>query len=87
MNFIPVFVLTPLTYFGGVFYSVAMLPGWAQKLSFINPILHMVNAFRFGFLGTSDVHVVFAFALMLLLTLSLFALAVQLLNRGVGIRD
>jgi len=87
MNFIPVFVLTPLTYFGGVFYSVAMLPDWAQRLSFVNPILHMVNAFRFGFLGTSDVHVVFAFALMLGLTIVLFALAVQLLDRGVGVRD
>ena len=87
MNFIPVFVLTPLTYFGGVFYSVTMLPDWAQKLSFVNPILHMVNAFRFGFLGASDVHVVGAFGLMLLLTLALFATAVQLLDRGVGIRD
>jgi ABC-2 type transport system permease protein len=87
MNFIPVFVLTPLTYFGGVFYSVSMLPDWAQKLSFVNPILHMVNAFRFGFLGASDVHVVGAFGLMLLLMLALFATAVQLLDRGVGIRD
>jgi ABC-2 type transport system permease protein len=87
MNFIPVFVLTPLTYFGGVFYSVNMLPAWAQKLSFVNPILHMVNAFRFGFLGTSDVHVSSAFLLMLLLALLLFAVAVQLLERGVGIRD
>jgi len=87
MNFIPVFVLTPLTYFGGVFYSVSMLPDWAQKLSFANPILHMVNAFRYGFLGTSDVHVVAAFGLMVLLTVALFAIAVQLLGRGVGVRD
>ncbi|MFI4895712.1 MAG: ABC transporter permease [Steroidobacterales bacterium] len=87
MNFIPVFVLTPLTYFGGVFYSVNMLPAWAQKLSFVNPILHMVNAFRFGFLGTSDVHVASAFLLMLMLAVLLFAGAVQLLERGVGIRD
>ena len=87
MNFIPVFVLTPLTYFGGVFYSVTMLPDWAQKASLVNPILHMVNAFRFGFLGTSDVHVLGAFGLMLLLTVLLFGTAVQLLNRGVGIRD
>jgi len=84
MNFIPVFVLT---YFGGVFYSVSMLPDWAQKLSFANPILHMVNAFRYGFLGTSDVHVVAAFGLMVLLTVALFAIAVQLLGRGVGVRD
>jgi ABC-2 type transport system permease protein len=87
MNFIPVFVLTPLTYFGGVFYSVSMLPEWAQRLSYANPILHMVNAFRFGFLGTSDVHVLFAFTLMSLLTVGLFGAAVLLLNRGVGIRD
>jgi len=87
MNFIPVFVLTPLTYFGGVFYSVSMLPPWAQKVSLANPILHMVNAFRYGFLGTSDVHVDFAFGLMLGLSALLFAVAVMLLNRGVGTRD
>jgi ABC-2 type transport system permease protein len=87
MNFIPVFVLTPLTYFGGVFYSVNMLPEWAQRLSYVNPILHMVNAFRFGFLGSSDVHVAGAFSLMLALTVALFAVAVQLLNHGTGIRD
>jgi ABC-2 type transport system permease protein len=48
-------VLTPLTYLGGVFYSVTMLPGWAQALSHANPILYMVSAFRYGFLGESDV--------------------------------
>src|SRR5260370_13551659 len=51
VNFIPVFVLTPLTYFGGVFYSVSLLPAWAQTLSYADPILFMVNAFRYGFLG------------------------------------
>src|SRR6201981_1643486 len=65
VNFIPVFVLTPLTYFGGVFYSVSLLPGWALKLRYANPILYMVNAFRYGFLGTSDVDVRVAFGLML----------------------
>jgi ABC-2 type transport system permease protein len=87
VNFIPVFILTPLTYFGGVFYSVTQLPGWAQKISLANPILHMVNAFRYGFLGSSDVHVTSAFVLMALLAAVLFATAVTLLNRGVGIRD
>jgi len=48
---IPTFILTPLTYFGGVFYSITLLPPWAQQVSYVNPILHMVNAFRFGFLG------------------------------------
>ena len=87
VNWIPAFVLTPLTYFGGVFYSVSMLPVWAQKVSLANPILHMVNAFRYGFLGTSDVHVKFAFVLMLALSGVLFLVAVTLLDRGVGTRD
>jgi ABC-2 type transport system permease protein len=87
MNWIPTFVLTPLTYFGGVFYSVTLLPPWAQRLSFANPILHMVNAFRYGFLGASDVHVGSAFALMSLLAVSMFAFSVSLLNRGVGVRE
>ena len=87
VNWIPTFILTPMTYFGGVFYSVLLLPGWAQRLSMANPILYMVNAFRYGFLGASDVHVAAAFVLMLVLLVSLFALAVTLLNRGVGIRD
>jgi ABC-2 type transport system permease protein len=87
MNWIPTFVLQPLTYFGGVFYSVTMLPAWAQRLSFANPILHMVNAFRYGFLGASDVHVTSAFVLMSVLAVSMFAFAVSLLNRGVGVRD
>jgi len=87
VNWIPTFILTPLNYFGGVFYSVSMLPLWAQKVSLANPILHMVNAFRYGFLGTSDVHVEFAFALMLALAVLLFAVAVGLLDRGVGTRD
>src|SRR5678816_2099357 len=65
VTFIPTFILTPLTYLGGVFYSIAMLPDWAQKISQANPILYMVNAFRYGFLGHSDVSVAFAFAVML----------------------
>jgi len=87
VNWIPVFILTPLTYFGGIFYSVSLLPPWAQKISLVNPILHMVNAFRYGFLGTSDVHVEYAFAMMGALAVGLFAFAVILLNRGVGTRE
>jgi len=87
VNWIPAFVLTPLTYFGGVFYSVSLLPHWAQQLSLVNPILYMVNAFRYGFLGVSDVNVGFAFAIMAIAALALFALALTLLNRGTGIRD
>ena len=87
VNWVPAFVLTPLTYFGGVFYSVSLLPGWARSLSYANPILYMVNAFRFGFLGVSDVDVGAAFALMTIAAVLLYALAVLLMNRGTGIRE
>jgi len=87
VNWIPTFVLTPLTYFGGVFYSVSLLPGWARSLSYANPILYMVNAFRYGFLGVSDVHIGGAFALMAGAALALFTAAVLLMNRGSGIRE
>jgi ABC-2 type transport system permease protein len=70
-----------------VFYSIELLPEWAQKVSYANPILHMVNAFRYGFLGTSDVDVGKAFVIMLLAAAALFGVAVALMNRGTGIRD
>ncbi len=87
VNWVPSFILTPLTYFGGVFYSISLLPEWAQKVSLINPILHMVNAFRYGFLGTSDVNVWLAFSIMAVAAIVLFAVAVMLMNRGVGMRE
>jgi ABC-2 type transport system permease protein len=87
VNWIPAFVLTPLTYFGGVFYSISLLPEWARQLSYVNPILYMVNAFRYGFLGVSDVHVGGAFALMTGAAVLLFATCVSLMNRGAGIRE
>jgi len=87
VNFIPTFVLTPLTYFGGVFYSVNLLPPWALKLSYVNPILYMVNAFRYGFLGVSDVNVGIAFMLMIAALLSLFTAAVLMMDHGVGTRE
>ena len=87
INWFPTFVLTPLTYFGGVFYSISVLPGWAQSLSRLNPVLYMVNTFRYGFYGHSDVDVVWAFSLMTLVVAAMFALAHTLLVRGTGIRD
>lgn len=87
VNWIPAFVLTPLTYFGGVFYSIEMLPQWAQTVSLANPILHMVNAFRYGFLGASDVSVPQAFVIMVLCILALYVWLQMLMNRGSGIRD
>jgi ABC-2 type transport system permease protein len=87
VNWIPTFILTPLTYFGGVFYSINLLPPWAQTLSHANPVLHMVNAFRYGFLGRSDVDVVLAFAIMLGAAAVLFGIALTLMRRGTGLRD
>jgi ABC-2 type transport system permease protein len=76
-----------MTYLGGVFYSIVMLPDWAQAASRVNPILYMVNAFRFGFLGRSDVRVGLAFAIMVAAVVALFASCVWLMERGTGIRD
>jgi len=87
ITFVPTFILTPMTYLGGVFYSISMLPDWAQTVSKANPILYMVNAFRYGFLGHSDVDLGFSFAIMILSVVVLFAACVMLMNRGTGIRE
>lgn len=84
---VPTFILTPLTYLGGVFYSVTLLPGWAETLSYFNPVLHMVNAFRFGLLGASDVPLWTAYAVMLAFVAGLGWLGLFLLHRGVGMRS
>jgi ABC-2 type transport system permease protein len=87
VNWIPTFVLTPLTYFGGIFYSIHILPAWAQTVSYANPITHMVNAFRYGFFGVSDVSVPAAFVITAGLAAILFTTAVMMMNSGRGIRD
>ena len=84
---VPTFILTPLTYLGGVFYSVKLLPPWAEALTHANPIFYMVNAFRYGLLGVSDVSMWTAYALMLGFVAVLAALALWLLKRGVGLRS
>jgi len=87
ISFIPTFVLTPLTYLGGVFYTILLLPQWAQSISHANPILYMVNAFRYGFLGVSDVNVGLAYTIMIGAAVVLYVFCVTLLNRGVGTRE
>lgn len=87
ISIVPTFVLTPLTYLGGVFYSVSRLPPFWQKVSLFNPILYMVNAFRYGFLGISDTPVAWSFSLLVVLTLILFAIALWLFERGIGMRS
>ncbi len=84
---VPTFILTPLTYLGGVFYSVKLLPPWAEAMTHANPIFYMVNAFRYGLLGVSDVPLWIAYVLMLGFTVALTALALWLLKRGVGLRS
>lgn len=86
ISIIPTFVLTPLIYLGGIFYSVKMLPPFWQDVSLLNPILYMINAFRYGILGVSDVNVYLAFAIILLFIAVLFGVSLWLLGRGTGIR-
>ncbi len=87
ISLIPTFVLTPLTYLGGVFYSISLLPEFWQSVSKANPILYMVNAFRYGILGTSDISIGFAYAIVAFFVVALFSVCLILLNRGTGIRE
>ena len=84
---IPTFILTPLTYLGGVFYSISLLPEFWQKISAFNPILYMVNGFRYGILGVSDVEIVYAYAIMGAFVLGLGGICLWLLHRGTGLRS
>lgn len=84
---VPTFILTPLTYLGGSFYSVNMLSEPWQAISRVNPILYIINAFRFGVLGISDVNIVVAFGVMSIFVIGLSWLALSLLHRGVGMRS
>ncbi len=87
ISIIPTFILTPLTYLGGVFFSVAMLPSFWQSISLANPILYMVNSFRLGILGITDVNAVVAIIIMTGFLISLFCVCLYLLNKGIGIRN
>lgn len=87
ISIVPTFVLTPLTYLGGVFYSISLLPEFWQTVSKANPILYMVNAFRYGILGTSDIGIGYAYAIVLIFVVLLFSACLFLMNRGVGIRE
>ena len=87
ISIVPTFVLTPLTYLGGVFYSISLLPEFWQGVSKINPILYMVNAFRYGILGTSDISISHAYAILIVFVVVLFSGCMMLMNRGIGIRE
>ena len=87
VSIVPTFVLTPLTYLGGVFYSISLLPTFWQNVSLLNPILYMVNVFRHGFLGVSDIPVGWALTAIFAFIIVLFAIALGMLERGKGIRS
>ena len=87
ISIIPTFILTPLTYLGGVFYSIKLLPEFWQGVSQVNPIVYMVNAFRYGFLGYTDVNLTVAFVVLISFITVLFTLAMVLISKGVGLRS
>lgn len=87
ISIVPTFVLTPLTYLGGVFYSISLLPDFWQKVSLTNPILYMVNAFRYGILGVSDISIGRAYLIVTVFIVLLFSACLWLMKRGVGIRE
>lgn len=84
---VPTFILTPLTYLGGVFYSVNILPEWARAVTHANPVFYIVNAFRYGLLGRTDVPLWTSFALMFFFIALLGGIALWLLKRGTGLRS
>ncbi|WP_462322064.1 ABC transporter permease [Halochromatium sp.] len=87
ISIVPTFVLAPLTYLGGVFYSIDLLPQPWQTLSLANPILYMINAFRYGLLGVSDIPLGFAFFIIVIFIAALGFYSLSLLSRGVGIKQ
>ena len=86
INVIPTFIMTPLTYLGGIFFSISMLPGVWQEIALINPILYLINALRFSMLGITDVSIMIAFSIILLFNIVLASLCLYFLNIGKGLR-
>ncbi len=87
ISYIPTFILTPLTYLGGVFYSIHQLHPFWQQISFFNPVFNIVNTFKYGTLGITDSSVVFGFLLILSLFFVLFLWSLHLLQKGIGLRQ
>lgn len=87
VSIVPTFVLQPLTYLGGVFYAISMLPPFWQSVSKINPIVYMVSGFRYGFLGQTDVPIAFSLSILVLFTIILYSVCWYLINKGRGLRS
>jgi len=86
ISIIPTFVLTPLTYLGGIFFSIEMLNSFWQNIALFNPILYMINAMRYGMLGVSDINITTAFIIIVLFTVTLLWFCLYLLKNGIGLR-
>lgn len=87
ISIVPTFVLTPLTYLGGVFYSISMLPEFWQQVSYFNPVMYMVSVFRYGILGVTDASPVTAFVIIFLFIGMLSSISLWLLHKGIGIKS
>ncbi|MFZ1541592.1 MAG: ABC transporter permease [Enterococcus aquimarinus] len=87
VSIVPTFVLQPLTYLGGVFYAISMLPPFWQAVSKINPIVYMISGFRYGFLGITDVSIISSMAILIGFIVVLYTICWQLIERGRGLRS
>jgi len=87
VSIVPTFVLQPLTYLGGVFYAISMLPPFWQAVSKINPIVYMISGFRYGFLGVMDVSIVVSMSILVLFIVVLYSVCWHLIDRGRGLRS
>lgn len=87
ISIIPTFVLTPLIYLGGVFYSIELLPDFWKGVSMLNPILYMVNTFRYGVLGVSDMSPTFAFVMIIVAIAIAFSFSLYLLKTSTRLRQ
>jgi len=87
ISIVPTFILTPFTYLGGVFYSINLLPDFWQTVSHFNPVLYMINAFRYGFLGVSDISLWTSYAIIIGFIVALFLINLRLISKGYGLRS
>ncbi len=86
ISIIPTFILTPLTYLGGIFYSISLLPEFWQNVSLANPILYMINAFRYGFIGITDIDLWISYSIIIGFIVTLYIYIMYLMKIGYGIR-
>lgn len=87
INLVPTFVLTPLVYLGGVFYSVEQLPGWWQTITHLNPLFYLINGFRYGFLGITDVNLAISVSMLFVLIAALVGINWYLIRTGLGLKQ